>query len=114
MFFLERQKAVNLHTCWDTLVLLDHKGKTRILDDAEALEAKITPAQAEQWSKGTPEDWANESHRLAIDVVYKDVPADGDPPKLDQAYIDRAAPVIDEQLQRAGVRLAMILNRATQ
>ena len=64
--------------------------------------------------KSTPTDWANEGHRVAVEHVYKDVPADGDPAKLDQAYADRAGPVIDLQLQKAGVRLAMVLNRALE
>jgi hypothetical protein len=103
--------ATNLHHCWDTSILLHQKGTMRVLDYAHALEAKMTPAQIAQWSKGTPEDWANESHRIAIESVYKDVPADGDPPKLDEAYIQRSAAIIDQQLEKAGVRLAMILNR---
>ena len=60
--------------------------------------------------KGMSTDWANESHDLSISVVYKGVAADGPPPKLDQAYVDAAGKVIDQQLQRAGVRLAAILN----
>lgn len=61
-------------------------------------------------AKGTPTDWANESHAVAIASVYKDVPADGPPPKLDQKYVDASGAVIDLQLQRGGVRLATILN----
>jgi hypothetical protein len=34
----------------------------------------------------------------------------GDPPRIDQTYVDRCGPVVDRQLQRAGVRLAMMLN----
>jgi len=41
----------------------------------------------------------------------QDVPTDGEPPHLGREYVDRAVPVVDEQLQHAGVRLAMILNR---
>jgi hypothetical protein len=56
-------------------------------------------------------NWAN---RLVewMQSLYKDVPAGGDPPKLDQAYVNRSGDVIDQQLQKAGVRLAMVLNRA--
>lgn len=62
------------------------------------------------WAKGTTKDWANESHAVAVTSVYAAVPADGPPPKLDQKYVDAAGPVIDKQLERAGVRLASILN----
>jgi hypothetical protein len=74
------------------------------------LNAGITRAQAGEWAKGTPVDWANESHDVAVKSVYAGVPEGGAPPKLDQKYVDAAGPVINLQLERAGVRLAMILN----
>lgn len=111
VFFLGRRRAVNLHMVWDSQILIRRKGTTRILDYALALNAKISDLQAAEWQKGTPVNWANESHDVAVAVAYKDVPEDGDPPKLDQAYVDRAVAVIDEQLKRGGVRLAGVLNR---
>jgi hypothetical protein len=45
-------------------------------------------------------------------VVDRDVPADGPPPTLSEAYIDRATPVVAEQIKRAGVRLARVPNAA--
>lgn len=110
VFFLDQPRAVNLHTAWDTLILLRRKGATRIAVYADKLNAEITPEQAAEWANGTPTDWANQSHALAVKVVYAGVRADGPPPKLDQKYLDVAGPVIDLQLQRAGVRLATILN----
>ena len=85
--------------------------RARILDYALWLNEQISPLHSAEWAKGTPEDWAKESHDVAIDVVYKDVPADGDPPKLDSAYVHRAEPVVEVQLERAGVTLAEMLNR---
>ena len=76
------------------------------------LNGNISDEQAKAWSKGGPAQWANEGQKIAADVVYKGIPADGDPPKIDQAYIDRAGPVIYEQLERAAARLAMVLNRS--
>ncbi|CAN5406972.1 S1/P1 nuclease [soil metagenome] len=111
VFFGERKKAVSLHQTWDSLILLRHKGKTRVLDYADALNTKITNEQAIEWIKGTPEDWANQSHRIAVSSVYRDVPADGPPPKLTDEYIEKSGEVIDEQLAMAGVRLAAMLNR---
>ena len=110
VFFLAVPKATNLHTCWDTNILLNYKGSVRDAEYADELNAAITPEQATEWANGTSVDWANESHDLAVSAVYKGVPADGPPPKLDQAYVDAAGKVIDQQLQRAGVRLAATLN----
>jgi hypothetical protein len=113
VFFEKRQRAVSLHSVWDSTILIQHKGSgTRNLSYANTLNAKITKKELEEWSMGTPEDWANESHKIAVDVVYKDVPADGNPPKLDEDYVDKAGKVIDEQLERGGVRLAELLNRS--
>jgi hypothetical protein len=110
VFFLARQRATNLHSVWDSAILLNHKGGMRNAAYAEKLNAAITPEQAAEWAKGTPIDWANESHDVAVTSVYKDVPVDGPPPKIDQKYIDAVGPVIDQQLERGGVRLATILN----
>lgn len=110
VFFLDRPRATNLHSVWDSAILLEHKGTTRNAAYADSLNAQVRPEQAAEWMKGTPEDWANESHAVAVDVVYKGVPADGPPPKLDQKYVDAAGAIVDLQLQRGGVRLAAILN----
>jgi hypothetical protein len=107
-----QRRAVNLHAVWDTWILRDMMGSHRVVDYADMLGGVITPSQKKEWSKGTPESWANESHRVAVDVVYRDVPADRPPLTLSKEYIDRATPVVVEQLKRAGVRLAAILNSA--
>jgi len=110
VFFLDHPKATNLHSVWDSTILINHKGGVRIAAYAEKLNGAIKPEQADEWAKGTPVDWANESHYLAVSSAYKDVPAYGPPPKLNQAYVDASGKVIDLQLQRGGVRLAAILN----
>ena len=112
VFFLDQPRALNLHTVWDTTILLHRKGRARVLQYAAALNRKISKEQAKQWKQGTVEDWANESHMIAVNVAYRGIPADGRPPQLDQAYVDRAGDAIDQQLQRAGVRLAMLLNQS--
>jgi hypothetical protein len=49
-----------------------------------------------------------EAHRAAIETAYA-VPPNRE---LDDTYVAKALPVIHEQLARAGVRLAWVLNRA--
>jgi hypothetical protein len=111
VFFLDEPMARNLHAVWDTSILLSRLGETPVLKYALALNAKISAAQVKEWSQGTTENWANDGHDLAIKFVYAGVPEDGPPPKLDQAYVTRGADVVDQQLEKAGVRLAMILNK---
>jgi hypothetical protein len=109
VFYPGQREAVNLHTVWDTWLLRDLMGKRRVAEIAAVLERSITPQQRKEW-EGAPEGWANESHRAAVNAAYRDVPADGPPPTLAKAYIDRTTPVVAEQIKRAGVRLAAVLN----
>jgi hypothetical protein len=97
---------------WDTLILPTSKGRQSVAEYATALNARITRKQAKAWASGAPVQWANESQRLSREVVYASVPADGDPPKLGPDYVAKAQPVVNEQIQKAGVRLAMTLNLA--
>jgi len=55
--------------------------------------------------------FGGESHAVAAKVAYADVPPGG-VPRLSEEYLTAAGPRIDEQLQRGGVRLAMLLNEA--
>jgi hypothetical protein len=111
VFFLNQKKAIALHAVWDTQILKTRNAGAKVLDYSLSLNSHITEKQATEWNKGTAMDWVNHTHRVAVEQVYRDVPEGGDPPKIDQAYVDRVGPVVDEQLERAGVRLAIVLNR---
>ena len=104
----------NLHHYWDTEVV-EKMGK-----DADTvandLYFAITPSQLKAGRKGDISSWAMESHQVAKAVVYTlgsqpgcssglryDLSADYDAAALKAAKI---------QLQRAGVRLAALLNEA--
>jgi hypothetical protein len=65
-----------------------------------------------KWSKGTVEQWADQNHRAAQKVVYGRLPkvAAGTPVPLGAEYEKVAAPLILEQLEKAGARLAAVLN----
>jgi hypothetical protein len=110
VFFLDQPKAVNLHRVWDSTIIQQEMGTTAVTVFASALNSRISQAQADEWSKGTPQDWANQSHEVAVNVCYADVPENGPPPKLGEDYLNRAEKATDEQLERGGVRLAMVLN----
>lgn len=114
VFFLDRQKAVKLHEVWDGLMVRRYVGPAggKVGAYSDAIDKRTTEAQSAEWAKGSVVDWANESFRLAVEVAYSGVPADGPPPKLTQDYVDSAKPAVELQLRRAGVRLAAVLNRA--
>ena len=106
-----RGEETNLHAVWDTTVV------AALGDDPAAvsagLEARITPRQARAWSRGGPADWANESFAIAKRTIYGPLrAAEGEPIQLPDDYAIRERPVAAEQLEKAGVRLAMVLNTA--
>jgi len=111
VFFLDEQRAMNLHAVWDSSILRQSMGNTQESVFVAALNARISADQASAWSRGSVEDWANESHKVAADSVYAGVPVDGPPPKLDEAYVNKNILVVNEQLEKGGVRLATVLNR---
>ena len=107
----------NLHRVWDSRLaekLLAGSG-----DPASTLFAQLKPLEAAAWQQGGIEDWMRETHAIAVDVTYAELPRPlacnakgGERETLEQAYYDRAAPVVSQQLLKAGVRLAEVLNRS--
>jgi hypothetical protein len=98
----------NLHQVWDVNFVEDLVGYsdlgTRLLKD-------ITEAQAGQWKSGTPRDWANEAFGLGKTYVYGAL-SRTTPIGLSDAYVDQAENIVEEQLKKAGVRLAAVLEAA--
>jgi hypothetical protein len=108
----------NLHSAWDTCLVLKAVGE----DAGEAateLMKTITPAEIESWTRSTPMDWANESFAIAEQARTEYCIRQGascDHPsgkvKIDAAYVAVNAPIVREQLQKSGVRLAHLLDAA--
>jgi len=102
--FIGRQ--TNLHRLWDG-DLIDH-----VYPNATALykpvQAVLQTGARQAWADGGPEDWAMETHRVALEAVYL-FPASR---LIDDHYLEKSLPVIHEQLAKAAVRLAALLNRA--
>jgi S1/P1 Nuclease len=108
----------NLHSAWDTCLVLKAVGEDVGVAATELMKT-ITPAELESWSGSTPMDWANESFVIAERAQTKYCTRQGascDHPSgkvtIDAAYVAANAPIIREQLQKAGVRLAHLLDAA--
>ncbi len=99
-------ESVNLHALWDAVVLCH--GGLAWPEGAGALGGAVTPEQAAFWSNVDVVGWTNESFRLAEDFAYR-ISRDR---VIDRAYLTRAVFIAREQLQRAGVRLAFLINSA--
>jgi hypothetical protein len=99
-------KPWNLHAVWDSAIV------ERQDADAEHYAALLTTwlkAQPQEvFQGGSVVDWAMESHDIARDHVYV-LPENH---KLGGEYVQTNASVVDQQLIKAGVRLAKVLNEA--
>ena len=85
-------------------------------DDLFAVYSKESAKHAGKWAKGTVEDWAEQSHKIAQKITYGKLPKvpSGAPEPIDSAYEKKADPVIQLQIEKAGARLARVLNEALQ
>jgi len=97
----------NLHWVWDTGLLQHINGNPAAF--AAELESRITPQDRAEWQRGSIEDWVMEGHRLAQTVAYGDLSNDN-PSPITPEYERQAEPVIELQLEKAGVRLAYLLD----
>ena len=98
----------NLHWVWDTGLVQEINGDPRGL--AAELGREITNQERLSWQAGSIEDWVLESHRLAQTTAYRRLWAFG-PAILSRGYDDSAEAVIKQQLEKASVRLAYLLNQ---
>jgi S1/P1 Nuclease len=124
----------NLHEVWD-VEIIEHLTQGKDSQQVAKQLDQIFRAQISSWQASPPDlaSWAWETHELAESVAYGKLPrpiAAEDPRKvstcaddnriaermlqlnesLGQAYQDAAAPVVERQLEKAGVRLAALLN----
>lgn len=94
----------NLHWVWDGLIL--QRAGVGGRADAEALSREITGAEARRWASFDVYGWTDEAFEITRTFAY-DLP-DGD--LAEAPYADRAAAVELEQLKKAGVRLAFLID----
>ncbi len=86
----------NLHAIWDSdLIASAHR-------------------QQEAYVAALARLVANETHQVARDVAYRDLPPPdaGGVRQLGDDYAARCRPALEKQLQRAGLRLARLLNES--
>lgn len=124
----------NLHSIWDSAILQRIEGAETVTQWAARLDQRFG-SEARQWDKEgiNIENWAWESHVRAESVAYGKltvpIPVEKPEPikscgddnhvsarmlklheQVSQSYVDAVAPSVNEQITKAGVRLAMILN----
>ena len=104
-------KGGNLHHFWDTAFVRQlGPNVARIAAD---LNGQITERDVQAWSKGSPSDWAMESFKVAKEDAYGRLPEPNTRGTyhLSEDYIAMATHDVASQLSKAGVRLAVLLNK---
>jgi len=93
----------NLHGLWDD-GLIEHEGlkykQMAIVYDT------ATPAQIQKWQNDSLMIWLWESYQIST-ILYKEA---ADNPNFDEDYYKTHMPVLRRQIEKAGIRLAGILN----
>jgi hypothetical protein len=106
------ERRGSLHHYWDT-VFVERLGQDAATI-SQLLMAEITPDQRAGAMRGSPASWAMESFEIARVEVYGQLPPGGPHGVrvLDGKYVHDATITVGHQLQRAGLRLAQVLNEA--
>ena len=106
-------RRTNLHAVWDVDVV---RALGRSPEEISAqLEREITPADMRMWQMGNGLDWAIESFRIASRDIYGKLSGSGGTDAsiiLSPDYTASESAVVRLQLEKAGVRLAWVLNEA--
>lgn len=105
----------NLHSIWDGVL-----AERAITSARSPLVRVYTPQEKAVLATGKLEDWERESWQISRDFLYPmafggTLPCDvKEPQKVvwSNAAIEQAIPIIDERIERAGLRLAVMLDAA--
>lgn len=106
--------ASNLHEVWDT-GLIERAHAWSYTEWAKEIDSPIIEEDGYRldlyrvYAKGSPADWARESHLIACDI-YATTPQLS---PLSYDWVARWSPTVEQQLHKAGCRLAMLLNEIT-
>ncbi|KHK93443.1 S1/P1 nuclease [Novosphingobium malaysiense] len=106
--------GLNLHWIWD-----GPEAERAISSANPPLVRRYSAAEKARFATGSVEDWARESWQVSRDFLYPaafgTLPCAGD--EADHVVwsneaIEQAIPVVDERIERAGLRLAKMLDEA--
>lgn len=108
-----KRKPTNLHHVWDAMLMKDSEvKKTRPEELAAFLERDLARKDPSAWTRGDVIDGtALEAFSIAKSRIYRAYALDGGR-DLGREYQTELQPVAFEQVEKAGVRLAFLLNGA--
>jgi hypothetical protein len=97
----------NLHGVWD-FALLKQLGYETDASKAAALFNRISAKQLSAWRQGDVLSWANESAALTLQIYQGYTPG----MLIDDNYVQRYQAIVEQRLQQAAVRLALLLDQS--
>ena len=97
-------QGTNLHSLWDTKMLEHARLSAEQL--AKNLD-KATPQQVARWQSEPQINWAWESYQVSSQL-YGEIEKNGT--NIDEAYYQAHLPVVEDRIEKAGIRLAGLLN----
>jgi hypothetical protein len=97
------KKGTNLHTVWDSTMIEDY---SMSYTELAANATKLSNAQLQELQMGSVVDWMYDSRKLC-EQIYENTEK-GD--KLGYRYMYDYMDVVRSQLQKGGIRLAVLLN----
>lgn len=98
-------KKIKLHELWD-IDLIEDAHRWSYTEWQQQLDKYCSAEKRAQISKGTPEEWFEESHKIAKDIYI----ASPKGAKLSYYYLNYYTPKIEERILAGGLRLAWLLN----
>jgi hypothetical protein len=122
-FFMagDKRPSLTLHSVWDSQeveLAMKNSGITDERAYAASLLQSIQPGKAKKWARASAEQIAWESYKLAVKNAYAGIPYQDfcnnqKPPPivtdLTPLYEQNGSRIVREQLMKAGVRLAAML-----
>jgi hypothetical protein len=101
------ERRNNLHSVWDSQML--RRAGMQWAATAHRLANEINRYEGREWETLDVVSWANESYRVCEEFVYGKLRPDG---RIANTYFKQAVGIAEVQLQKGGVRLAHVINRA--
>ena len=96
---------VNLSEIWNDKLYPRLPGSW--FDQAQRFQRALTPEQVKAWTATlSPVDWAWETHRIALEQAYPMA----ERRQYDAGFVREALPLLEQQMMKAGIRLAALLN----
>ncbi len=109
-------RGLSLYSVWDEDLVANAIGDA---DDGLPYVRALAAVHGAEWAQGDIDSWLAETHQFAVSVVYGRLPIPpacnklpDQPEPLRPNYFAAAAPLVRQQLAKAGVRLAAVLNAA--